>query len=251
MKRFIPWLCLALALAGAPTAASASQICVDQLVGMTPSNNNAPATPIFQKQCAWKAGAIAFDTASRDYWSNWNHDNADTARADVSGRCGPGCVSYAFFEDYAYIAISEDDRHWGVSTVSGERAIQECLAAGGRDCEWVMTASSTGDTRYYVFGAVAYDLATGAKGESWNYRRRRDAEAAALKSCGAPGCWAFPFQGGYGAIAKSSDGQLFGAWSDRKGLLASAEREAKKACKKATGQKDCEVVADGRAAHSK
>jgi hypothetical protein len=242
------WVAIAL-LVCMPFRAHAAQLCEDVLVGMQPASNGIAETPIYQQQCRWVAGAVAFNTYTRAFSSAWNYENADDAFAEVRRSCGMDCAAFSFFEDLAWVAISEDDKHYGTSTVSAKEAMREC-GSYGHPCELVIGASSTAEAVYWTFGAVAYDVATGHSGKSWALRRRRDAATAAVESCAADGCWAYAFQGGYGAIAKSKSGQLFGAWDESgRGLLSSASKEAKKACKKATSEKDCEIVVKG-SAHS-
>ena len=229
--------------------AHAWQSCENVVVGMTPGGNGVAGAPIYQQQCVWLAGAVAIDPATRAFSSAWNYQNPDEALAYVIAQCGRQCVGQSFFEDFAYVAISEDDRAWGVSMVSAGDAVRQCQASGNPGCVAVLGASSSAAAVYWFYGAVAYDADTGASGSSWNQRRRSDAEAAAKQSCGSENCWAYVFQGGNGAIAKSKDGRLFGAWSESaRGLIWSVSKEAKKSCKKATGDKDCEVVIKGPAA---
>jgi hypothetical protein len=55
----------------------------------------------------------------------------------------------------------------------------------------------------------------------------------------------YTFQTGYGGIAMSDDGFLFGAWSARD--EGSAGKVAVKDCEKLKGKKSCSVVATGAA----
>jgi Domain of unknown function (DUF4189) len=220
----------------------ASNVCEDVVVGGDHENN-----PIFQTQCRWLAGAVAFDPRNRTFSSAWNYDDADQAYNYVRKSCGSHCVAMSFYEDYAWVAISEDDNFYGTSVISSNDAMAACQSAGGRQCEVVIGGSSTAAAVYWYFNGIAYDVVTGKSSVVTGKARRYEAIAQALAACGAPGCWAYEFQGGYAAIAKSKDGKLFGAWSrDAPSLLYSASKEAKKACKKATGDKDCKIVVKGK-----
>lgn len=230
-----------------PQAAFATQFCQNTLVGMAPGGNGVAPTPIFQQQCSWVAGAIAFDPKTRAYASAWNNPNADQALSAAIGSCGAHCAGLSFYEDFAYVAISDDDSTYATSVRSANEAVAACIAQGGRGCEAVIGASSTAEAIYWKFGAVAYDVASGAVGRTANRYRRRDAMADALQACGKETCWSYAFQSGYGAIARSSDGRLFGAWSASNGRFSNAEKAAKKDCKKATGDKDCAIVVSGAA----
>ncbi len=224
------------------------QSCQNVVVGMAPAGNGVASMPVYQQQCAWLAGAVAFDPTARAYSSAWNYQNPEEALTYVLAQCGQQCVGQSFFEDFAYVAISEDDQAWGVSMVSAGDAVRQCQASGNPACVVVIGASSSAAAVYWFYGAVAHDADSGASGSSWNQYRRIDAEVAAKKSCGSESCWAYAFQGGNGAIAKSKDGRLFGAWSESaRGLIWSASKEARKSCKQATGEKDCEIVIKGPA----
>jgi len=244
------WLLALLLAYGFCGNAQAYQYCENVMVGMTSGAvQDGGGQPIYQQQCTWKYGAVAIDPVTRIYSSAWNYDDVNAAAAYVRAQCGDGCVWGSFSEDWAYMALSADDRVYGFSTVSSADAAARCQTAGGNDCETVLTAGSAQEGSYWVYGSVAYDVATGASGSSWNQRRRSDATAAAMESCGSATCWAYTFQGGNGAIAKSSDGKLFGGWSEAAfGLIGSVSKKAKKACKQATGEKDCEIVIKGPAA---
>jgi hypothetical protein len=242
------WAVLLAALAWWPIHAQASQVCENVQIGVQPAGNGIAETPIFENRCRWVAGAVAVDVQTRAFSSAWNYGDAQQAMDRALRDCGSHCAALGFFEDFAWVAIAEDDRAYGISAQSAQDAIARCQSAGGQNCEVVIGASSTAESLYWYFGAVAYDAATGKSGAVKRYARRRDAAAAAKAECGSENCWPYAFQGGYGAIAKSADGQLFGAWSESsRGLLVNAGKEAKKACKKATGDKDCEVVVKGGA----
>lgn len=176
--------------------AHAWQSCKNVVVGMAPGGNGVASTPIYEQRCVWLAGAVAVDPATRAYSSAWNYQNPDEALAYVVAQCGRQCVGQSFFEDFAYVAISEDDRAWGISMVSAGDAVRQCQASGNPGCVAVIGASSSAAAVYWFYGAVAYDADTGASGSSWNQLRRLDAEVAAKKGCGSENCWAYVFQGG-------------------------------------------------------
>ena len=127
---------------------------------------------------------------------------------------------------------------WWMST----RALGSAMRLPG-----VPAASSTAAAIYWHYGAIAYDVESGKSGKSANRLYRADAVAKALAECGTPNCWAYGFQTGNGAIAKSADGSLFSGWSGGGGLFSSAARDAKKRCKQASGDRNCEVVIEGAA----
>lgn len=229
-----------------PQFASAARFCQDVVVGMAPGGRGAPAVPVFDRQCVRVVGAIAFDPRSRAFEAVWNSPDDAQALGSVRAHCGSQCVARAF-EDLFYVAISEDDRAFGTSERNPEDAVRACQANGGVDCEAVLGASSTAPPEVWEFGALAYDPATGAVGRSANRARRRDAIAEARQACGSDGCSVFGFQNGWGAIARSGDGQLFPVWSDSDGRFSNAGRKAASACRKATGDRNCKIVATGAA----
>jgi hypothetical protein len=257
LLRFFCFLsAIAAALVVTP-AVQASQICENVVVGQTPPqiigyqgpNNNQPVygspQPIYQQQCVWKYGAVAIDPATRGFSSAWNYDDIDSARNYVINQCGQHCAWVSFPEDFAFIALSDNDRTWGISVISSADAERQCQAAGGIDCATVIAASSTASARYWSFGAVAYDVTTGLSSAAWSHVRRSEALAAAVKSCGQPGCWGYAFQTGFGGIAMADDGALYGAWSARG--EESAGRVAVKSCEKEKGKKACSIVTAGSA----
>ncbi len=242
LRRWI-WCCglASLALLSTPRAA-ATQLCQDVLIAVHPAGNGVAATPIYQRQCRWVAGAVAFDLHTRAFSSTWNYEDPDQALAEAVGRCGTQCVGQSFFTDFIWVAMADDDRAYGLSMNNPDEALRQCTNAGGLDCAVVLGGSSTAAASYWSFSALSYDAASGASGRSIERARRRDAIAEATAQCGASGCWTYAYQGGYAAIARSSDGRLFAEWSGRDGLLANASRKARNACRKATGDKSCEVV---------
>jgi Domain of unknown function (DUF4189) len=237
--------------------ARASRVCENVLVGETPpqiigfenNNNNkpiyGPPQPIYEERCSWKYGGVAIDPATRTYTSAWNYDDVEAAKDYVVGQCGRQCAWVSFGEDFAYIALSDDDRHSGISIVSSADAERQCQMAGGIDCATVIAASTTASSRYWHFGGIAYDPITGASGAAWNYLRRNEAQQAAVKSCASPNCWGYAFQTGYGGIAMADDSSLFGAWSARS--EEGAGKAAVKNCEKDKGKKSCSVVYAGSA----
>lgn len=217
--------------------ANASKWCEDVQVGIRYVGN--VVVPVFDQQCRWVAGAVGFDPATRALTSAWNRSDAGEAYGLVQSGC-PSCVVASFYEDALFIAMSDEDV-WGISKDGPKRAVLECAANGGRNCEVVIAASSTAQAVYWTFNALAFDADTRAKASVSQFVRRREALDAARQSCGQPGCWTFVFQQPYGAIAKADDGQLFGAASDSR---RSASKNVMSACKKAGG-KGCAVVHEG------
>jgi hypothetical protein len=255
MFRFFSILFAMLVLFASAPDAHASQICEDIVVGQSPAQiigsdaNNNPIygspQPIYESHCTWKYGAVAVDPVKRSIYAGYNYDDIEAAKMSVVSQCGVDCVWVNFGEDFAYIALSDDNRFSGFSVVSSQDAEVKCAIAGGLDCSNIVAASSTSDFNQWRFGALAYDATTGASAASWAHDRKSDAKAYALKSCGKPGCWVYTFQTGYGGIAMSDDGFLFGAWSARD--EASAGKVAVKDCEKLKGKKSCSVVATGAA----
>ena len=236
--------------------AKASQTCENVYIGEAPpqiisydsSRNNAPIygspQPLYQLQCVWKYGAVAINPTTRSVFAAWNYDNINAAENYVDRQCGRRCTRISFADDFAYIALSDDDSKSGVSTISSEDAVRQCEMVGGVDCSTVVAASSTASSLYWHFGAIAHNTATGMSGSSWNHLRRSDARQTAMESCGA-GCWSYAFQTGNGGLAAAADGNLFGAWSGRN--EESAGNAAIEECEKVKGEKNCSVVYTGSA----
>jgi Domain of unknown function (DUF4189) len=257
LPRFLAIVAFAVATFALPSPAQASRICNQVQVGETPpqviglENNNTskpiygPPQPIYEEQCVWKYGAVAVDPSTRTFSAAWNYDDIDAAKNYVIDQCGSHCAWTSFGEDFAYIAMSDDDRISGYSTTSSAEAERQCAMSGGVDCATVVAASSTANTLYWYFGAVAFDAATGATGASWSYARKGEAHKAALQSCAVAGCWAYAFQTGNGGMALADDGTLFGGWSARS--EESAGKVALKDCEKAKGKKSCSIVYTGNA----
>jgi hypothetical protein len=257
LLRLTAFLTFALAFIALPSEASASQICENvqvgeqppQIIGFENNDNNKPIygspQPIFEQQCTWKYGAVAIDPATRGVSAAWNYDDINAAQNYVVQQCGQHCVWVSFGENFAYIALSDDDRISGISVVSSADAERQCQMAGGIDCANVVAASSTANALYWHFGGIAHDATTGASGAAWSYLRRNEAQQAAVKSCASPNCWGYAFQTGYGGIAMADDGTLYGAWSARS--EGSAGKVAEKNCDKDKGKKSCSVVYTGSA----
>ncbi len=224
---------------------SSHQSCEDVIIGMVPASPGLASYPIYEQRCVWLAGAVAVNPSTRDISSAWNYSNSEEAGNYVRSQCGKSCISIWFYEDRAYIAISADDRAYGMSTNSSNDAIAKCVSMGGLGCEAVVGAGSGGAAVYWLYGSIAYDVSTGKTGGGWNYRRRFEAENAGKTSCGSEKCWVYTFQTGYGAIAKSTEGQLFGDWSANSERLAI--KAAEKRCKKTTNDKNCKSVISGAA----
>jgi hypothetical protein len=255
MFRFFSIFCSMLVLFASAPDARASQICEDFVVGQSAapvigsdSNNNpiyGSPQPMYERHCTWKYGAVAIDKETRRYSAAWNYDDINAAQQKVVGECGSSCAWISFKEDLAYIAVSDDDAFAGISTMNSSDAELKCAIAGGLNCSTVLVASSTDDATYWRFGAIAYDAATAKSAAAWQHNRKSEAQQDAIKSCGQPGCWAYVFQTGYGAIAMSDDGILYGSWSARD--EDSAGKVAVKSCEKEKGKKSCSVVATGSA----
>ena len=79
----------------------------------------------------------------------------------------------------------------------------------GAGLYWLTRADAAAPVKY---GAGANDDSTGAYGYSYNYATRAEANAAALRQCGRPGCnIKVEFYDGCGAFAKdSSSGTAYG-----------------------------------------
>jgi Domain of unknown function (DUF4189) len=256
MYKIVSILFAIIGLFAAAPDAQASQICENVVTGQTPApiigsdTNNNPIygspQPIYEQQCTWKYGAIAIDPKTRMYVAAWNYDDTQAAQDKVVGDCGSQCVWINFKDDFAYIALSDDDTISGVSVKNSADAEMQCTLAGGVKCSTILNASSTSDATYWKFGAVAYDVTTGQSAAAWGHNRKSQAEQEALKSCGLAGCWAYTFQTGYGAIAMADDGILYGSWSARD--EESAGKVAEKSCEKDKGKKSCSVVATGSSA---
>jgi hypothetical protein len=255
MFRFVSILFAMLILFASAPDARASQVCENIVVGQSPApiigsdTNNNPIygspQPIYESHCTWKYGAVAVDPVKRSIYAGYNYDDIEAAKMSVVSQCGAGCLWVNFGEDFAYIALSDDNKFSGISTASSQDAEVKCAIAGGLDCSNIVVVSSTSDFNQWRFGALAYDVTTGASSASWAHNRKSEAKADALKSCGKPGCWVYAFQTGYGGIAMSDDGFLFGAWSARD--EGSAGKVALKDCEKQKGKKSCSVVATGAA----
>lgn len=229
----------------APHSARAMRVCEDIVVG----TQNAPpngGVPIYQRECRSLAGAIAFDPQTRRYSAAWNQPDAESAAAAARNGCGPQYGVFSFYEQFAYIAMSDDGQSVGMSSRGMSEAIIDCQAPHSQACHAVIGASSTGPAASWVFGALAYDPATGAVGKAVNRSRRSDAIRDATAKCGSDECRVYAYRYGYGALAVGDGGRVFGGSAESKGLFKSAAREAKAACKNA-GETNCRIVAEGDA----
>ena len=139
--------------------ANASKWCEDVQVGTRYVGG--ALVPVFDRQCRWVAGAVGFDPATRVFTSAWNHPDAAEAYGLVQSGC-LSCVVASFYEDAAFIAMSDEDV-WGISNEGPTRALLECQANGGRNCEVVIAASSTAKAVYWTFNALAFDADTDAR----------------------------------------------------------------------------------------
>jgi hypothetical protein len=240
-------LMLALLAMCMPVCVKAYEDCRDVMIGQEIDPvTGFPSAPILERRCETVPdkvdglAAIAFSLQTRGVAAVWGYKDAEQAMADAKRKCVGECVALSFPEDKIYVAMSNDDQYYGVSKTSGEDAIRECTAKGAQTpCDHVISAQNPYDARYWKFGAVAYDAATGKSGQSWGHKRSGEAIAAAKKACGAVGCWVYVAEMEYVAIAKSEAGQLFG------GTGANSTRDAAKvaaqACKEAGGKR-CDVV---------
>lgn len=227
--------------------ALASEFCQRQLVAVQAATNGVAEIPIYRNECIRVAGAVAFDVSTRGYTSAWNQPDPRIAEATVRASCGVRCVAFAFYDDFAYVAIADNDLAYGISTRSADDAIARCMAAGGIGCAAVIGASSTARALYWGFGSVSYDVQSNASGRSANRLRAGDAHVDAMKQCGSVTCWTYDFQGGRGGIAKAADGRLVGAWIEQAFDSRKLQKALMKACRKQTGDKACTLVVEGPA----
>jgi hypothetical protein len=207
-----------------PSTANASQICYNVQTGV----QHVPAVrrydgsiamqgyyrTIYKTECVWKYGALAVDPKTRKVFSAWNFDDVDGPEKDVVGRCGKQCTWVSFGEDRAWIAFSDDDKIGRSSVISSEDAENKCRDAGGVNCVTVAEGSSTAESKYLYFGAIAYDPTSGQRGAVWQHLRRGEAENAAKQRCSAPSCSIHSFQSNYSSMAMSEAGTLYTQWSN-------------------------------------
>ncbi len=218
-------------------------------------NKNHPITmmqkfPRYRTECVWKYGAFAFNPQTRANSSVWNYDNADAAANFVKRACGEGCTAYSYSEDFSWVAMSKGVA-WAVSRWSLQDAILKCELLDDGNCDIVWTTSSTADTTPRYFQALAFDPKTGRRAIARGKNLSRAAAASEAKElCATPDCWAYAFQGGAGAIAMSSNGRLWGAWS--KDLLSGAANNAEYYCRKETGDIACktQIASDAEGAEA-
>jgi hypothetical protein len=193
--------------------------------------------------CHSYAGAVAVDPGTRELTSAWSYEDDTAALNYVKQKCGKECIAVSFFENWVWIAISEDDNFHGISFKGFQDAISICEKSGGLQCDSVVFGSSAQASQYMTFGALAYDVVTSEKASVSGYGRRSSAEKAVKQKCNTTDCQVFTFQSDYFALAKSADGKLLGEGSNE------SERKAKKAaekkCKQETNSKKCEIVVTG------
>ncbi|QIG55074.1 DUF4189 domain-containing protein [Altererythrobacter sp. BO-6] len=224
----------------APEEAKASYVCDNVQVGQMPNGGR-----VMQNQCYWVYGAAAIDPVTRNTSASWNQPTPEAAANDVLSRCGSQCVYISFGEDFAWIALSDDNQSYGISTSGPRDAELRCEAMRGSRCYTVVAASSTANGKVWSFGSIAYDPDTGKRGAAWSASRWSDAQQIALSQCGTANCWAYTYQSGFGGMAKAKAGELFGNWSDKS--QSDAGKKALKECEKKHGKKNCSVVHTGSA----
>jgi hypothetical protein len=236
-------LLLMAAALGWSGSAKAWQSCQDVVVGMYANNQ-----PVLQSQCEWLAGAVALDPASRAMGSVWNYSDADQAKAAAQRDCGPSCLVVSFYDDYFYLAASDDDAIGYAATA--DEAVRQCvLARPGARCDVVVSAGSGGRAVYWPFNALGYNGKQQKAYATAGGARRRDARQAVLQLCGGePDCFAYVHQLAHAAMALGADGELYASEGNSAGQ---ARRAAKKYCAAEQGGKaKCEIVAEtGKAAH--
>lgn len=233
------WGLLLLLAAGLAWSGSAKawQSCQDVVVGMY--NNN---QPVMQSQCAWLAGAVALDPATRAMSSVWNYGDADEAKAAAARDCGPSCLAVSFYEDYFYFAASDEDVIGYAPTA--QAALRQCeLARPGVRCDVVVSAGSGGRAVYWYFNALGYN---GTRQKAYAVSggmRRSDARQAVLQACGGEtDCFAYVHQQPHAAMALGEDGKLYASEGDS---AWQARRAAKKYCAGEQSKKaKCEIVAE-------
>jgi len=210
-------------------------------------------TPRYRTDCYWKYGAFAFNPQTRAYNSAWNYDDPNTALAKVNADCSGDCTAYSYSEDYSWVAMSENGA-WAYSKQNADDAISQCDQVNNGKCAAIWGTSSTADTVVWGFKAIAFDPKTGNHVIIHEQKLSKgEAESAAMAACATPDCWAYAYQGGAGAIAMSSDGRLWGAWTAD--TIKGAANNVEQYCKKETGDDACkaQVASDieGLAAHVK
>jgi len=125
---------------------------------------------------------------------------------------------------------------WGTDNNMG-RKLLNILMRAGFSLGLLIAASHAASADN--FGAIAYSPSSGARGYSYDYSSRREAEARAMSECSANGrgcktvIW---FKNACGALARGSNG-WGSAWAGNRG---NAERAAIANCSKHTG--GCRVL---------
>jgi len=89
---------------------------------------------------AW--GAIAYSKKDKAYGSGYNFDTKAEATKTALNNCskhGVNCVVWIYFnKECGAIAVDGSFTGWGTANAryyANERAIKECTAAGGRNCQ--------------------------------------------------------------------------------------------------------------------
>ena len=200
---------------------------------------------------AW--GSISVDPVTRELGAVWNYPDSKSANYDAEAICAKNskskrCTTNAASFYYTAVAISSDDKvvKFGSSDSydsAWDKALKDCKKAGGLECEVAIMASSTSEPDRKLWGAVAYDPVSKARGVSWGQHTQKEAFNAAITVCGKEGCQAAGFQSKYAAMAGDSKNNLKMGYSNKD--LKEAEDEAIKACKKSFKVKSCEIVTMG------
>jgi len=89
---------------------------------------------------AW--GAIAYSKKDKAYGSGYNFDTKDEAKKTAMNNCrkhGVDCVVWIYFNrECGAIAVDGNYTGWGTGNArywAKDRALKECAAAGGRNCQ--------------------------------------------------------------------------------------------------------------------
>jgi Domain of unknown function (DUF4189) len=252
LMRLHSLLFVILAIIACSPQVSAKEVCTSYVVGFGPSvlstdeygnPSYSEQPPIYDTKCVDLYGAVAIDPVTRKFSASWGHETIQKAKDYVTNQCGQSCITSVVEGDYAYIALSDDDRFSGISLISSDDAESKCQASGGTECSTVIRGKSTSEPMYWDFGVLAYDKTTGTKSSSGGYKRKSEAQKAALPNCNTADCQLYVYQSSYGAIAMAKDGTFFNGWSDKD--QKSAGKDAEKKCKKEGRKKSCRAVVTG------
>lgn len=217
--------------------AKAWESCQDVVIGMQGNQ------PIFQRQCVWLAGAVALDPVTRAMGAVWNYSDAGEAKAVAQQQCGARCLVVSFYDDYFFMAASDEDVIGYGSTAAA--ALNQCKAVSPplSLCNVVVSAGSGGAPVYRYFNALAYNSTQQRAYTTVASKRRGEARNEVLQKCGGePDCFVFVHQQYYAAMAMGDDGRLYAAEDD---TARRARAAASKYCKQEQGKKaKCEVVAE-------